>query len=405
MKPSKTFCIMPWIHLHAFPDGRAYPCCLSEYHYPVGNLKKDTIEQVWNQEPMKRLRRNMLAGEKSRECSRCYEIEDNGMVSHRQFSNASFKKFIPLADDTKPDGTYEDFKIRYYDIRFSNLCNFRCRSCGSIFSSNWYEDEIALWGRDPNKKKIMIAGRTKDDMWEQMQQHIPHLEQIYFAGGEPLIMEEHYRVLRELVLRGRTDVNLVYNTNFSELVYKNQDVLEIWKEFNTVSIGASLDAEGARAEYIRKGTVWNQIVENRQRMMKICPNVDFYVSSTVSLLNVWHLPDFHRNWAEQGLIRAKDWNINMLQSPSRMRVNVLPDEFKQRAKEKLTNHLEWLAPQDTLGRATQGFQGILQFLDQPSDQPTLVEFFKENDAMDQLRGETLEQTFPELDGLRAHVTT
>jgi hypothetical protein len=198
-------------------------------------------------------------------------------------------------------------------------------------------------------------------------------------------------------------VNLVYNTNFSELVYKNQDVLEIWKEFDTVSIGASLDAEGARGEYIRKGTVWNQVIENRRRMIKVCPNVDFYVSSTVSLLNVWHLSDFHRNWVDQGLIQPKDWNINMLQSPSRLRVNILPDEFKQRAKEKLQNHLEWLEPQDTLGRATRGFQGILQFLDQPSDQSTLVEFFKENDAMDQLRGENLEQTFPELHGLRTHV--
>lgn len=403
MKPSKTFCIMPWIHLHAFPDGRAYPCCLSEYHFPVGDLKKDTMEQVWNQEPMRRLRRNMLAGEKSRECSRCYEIEENGMVSHRVASNSSFRQFIPLSKYTKDDGTYEDFKIRYYDIRFSNLCNFRCRSCGSVFSSNWYEDEIALWGKDPNKKKIMIAGRTKDDMWEQMEPHIPHLHQIYFAGGEPLIMEEHYRVLRELVNRNRTDVSLVYNTNFSELVYKNQDVLEIWKLFDRVSVGASLDAEGARGEYIRKGTDWNQIVENRQRMIEICPNVDFYVSSTVSLLNVWHLPDFHRSWVEQGLIKPKDWNINMLQSPSRLRINILPDVFKERAREKIQRHIEWLEENDSLRRATDGFRGVLQFMDQPDDQQILADFFKENDAMDRLRGENLEETFPELSELRSYV--
>jgi hypothetical protein len=102
--------------------------------------------------------------------------------------------------------------------------------------------------------QFMYAGRDKDDMWNQMQEHIPYLEQIYFAGGEPLIMEEHYNVLKELVRLKRFDVRLQYNTNFSRLNLKDENVLDYWKLFNNVSIGASLDAMGPRAEYIRKGT-------------------------------------------------------------------------------------------------------------------------------------------------------
>jgi sulfatase maturation enzyme AslB (radical SAM superfamily) len=118
---------------------------------------------------------------------------------------------------------------------------------------SWYTEEEELYGKR-NYPKIMFAGRTETDMWEQLQPHIPYLEQIYFAGGEPLMMEEHYRILKELVKREMFDVKLIYNTNFSRLTLKDDNVLDYWKLFNNVSIGASLDGMGPRAEYIRKGT-------------------------------------------------------------------------------------------------------------------------------------------------------
>lgn len=398
------FCMLPWIHLHAFPDGRAYPCCMSEYNLPSGDLKKETMKDVWNSKSMKDMRLNMLNGKPSKECNRCYEQERAGFVSMRHSSSQNFGQHIALTDTTNEDGSLDWFQIRYYDIRFSNLCNFRCRSCGSIFSSNWYNDEVKLYG-DRGHQRIMFAGKTEEDMWEQMQEHIPFLDQIYFAGGEPLIMEEHYRLLNELVKREMFHVRLIYNTNFSKLAYKDQNVLELWKKFKTVSVGASLDASGARGEYIRKGQDWQETVDNRKRMLEVCPNVDFYVSATVSIYNVLHIADFHKEWVELGLIKPQDFNINILQSPNWFRIDALPQEIKEQVRVKIEEHIKWLEPQDKLTRATSGFKGILNLMDaQTVDEHWLKTFFARTKELDDLRNEDFYATFPELEGLRKYAS-
>jgi sulfatase maturation enzyme AslB (radical SAM superfamily) len=393
--------------MHAFPDGRAFSCCLSVDKYPIGDLHKNTMEEVWNDQPLRDMRVKMLADQPTQECSKCYEQEDAGFFSMRNSSNKSFGHHVGIVDDTHADGTYDDFKLRYYDIRFSNLCNFKCRTCGSVFSSNWYSDDVKLYGPRPFPQ-IAIAGRYKNDMWEQMQQHIPYLEQIYFAGGEPLIMEEHYRILRELVDREMFHVRLHYNTNFSELKFKGQDVLELWKLFDNVSVGASLDGSYARGEYIRKGQNWSETVANRERMLKVCPDVDFYVSSTVSIFNVLHIPDFHREWADLGLIQPKDWNVNILQGPNHERVNILPQYYKDLARQKITDHIAWLEPRDPITRATIGYRSLINFIGQGDGNTTgesgldglLPEFFKRNYPLDKIRNEDFLTVFPEYADLK-----
>ena len=147
---SKTFCMLPWVHMHAFPDGRAYPCCLSEYWYPVGSLRKNTMEEVWNQAPYKTMRRNMIEGKECKECTKCYENERNGAFSMRNDSNRNYGHLINEVDATYEDGFNPEFKLRYWDVRFSNLCNMRCRSCGPVFSSQWYNDHIKLYNTIPD---------------------------------------------------------------------------------------------------------------------------------------------------------------------------------------------------------------------------------------------------------------
>tara|TARA_X000000950_G_scaffold171637_1_gene209163 strand:- start:1704 stop:3002 length:1299 start_codon:yes stop_codon:yes gene_type:complete len=391
---SESFCMLPWMHLHAFPDGRAYPCCFAFDKLHVGNVNEQSMEEVFNGDKMKAMRLNMLNNKKSRECAKCYDQEDSGFFSLRLSSNKHFGHNISMTENTKPDGT-ADFIIKYWDIRFSNLCNMACRSCGTWFSSNWYEDHKKLTGGPPSHAKIMKAGRSSNDIWEQLIKQFDHVEQFYFAGGEPIIMEEHLRILKELDRRKMYHVRLIYNTNFSKSKFKGTDIFELWNKFDSVSIGASLDAEGSRAELMRKGTVWEETVANRKRMMEVCPQVDFYISATVGLSNSLHVTDFHKNWVEQGLIKPQDFNFNLLQYPLWQRMDLLPGDYKAQVNEKYKAHIQWLKKQDHLTRASKGFESALDWMNKKDMSHHMPMFVRETRKYDKIRDENFTDIFPE----------
>ena len=403
---SETFCMLPWMHMHAFPDGRVYPCCLAEYFHPVGDLRKNTMREVWNQPKYKAMRVNMLADLPCIECTKCYEQERHGAFSMRNDANRNYGHMIKEVNQTQADGTHDEFKIRYWDVRFSNLCNFRCRSCGPIFSSNWYSDHVKLYNRKPDvlgrdMERVEYAAGDEDSMERQMAEHVPYLEQVYFAGGEPLIMKEHYTLLEKLIEAGKTDIRLQYNTNFSELAFKDKHVFDYWQHFKNVSVGASLDGMGAQAELIRKGADWRQTVDNRERMMREVPHVDFYVSSTVSSMNVLHVLKFHKEWTRLGLIQAKDWNINLCQSPDWYRPDIFPTWFKQQEiYPAYEDHITWLDPQDSLRRATTGYQSLISLMKATDASVHWPRFVEECAKLDAVRGEDFWTTFPEFDKLK-----
>ena len=395
LRDSKTFCIYPWIHLHAYPTGEAYPCCHAEMAYPVGNARFKTLEEIYRDAPMRELRKDMLNERFNPACNRCYEQEESGFFSGRKSANKHHGHHIKRIDDDK-------FQMSYWDIRFSNLCNLSCRSCGHIFSSSWYQDQAKLAGGDWKDRNQVLnyAGRTETDMWEQLVPHLDYVEQIYFAGGEPLMMEEHYNILDELERRGRFDVRLIYNTNFTHTKLKGRTVFDYWKKFKNVAVGASLDAMGPRAEYIRKGTNWDQVERNRRLMQETCPNVDFYISPTLSVMNAWHLPDFHRDWVDRDLIRPQDININILQDPAHYRIDIAPMKYKQRIRVKFEEHLDWLRPQDALQRATVGFESAIHFM-MATDNTTLIDtFWQRTHQLDQIRHEQIIMALPELEALQ-----
>ena len=407
LKDSRVFCMYPWIHLHAYPTGEAYPCCHAEMSVgPVGNCRGQTLKEISNSDPMRQLRIDMLNEQPNKYCTRCYEQEDSGFFSGRRSANKHHGHNIKEIYCTEPDGTVDPFVMTYWDIRFSNLCNLRCRSCGHIFSSQWYQDQAKLAGADWAKKhKVLnIAGRDENDMWQQLLPHIDYVEQIYFAGGEPLLMEEHYRILEELVKRGLFHVRLIYNTNFTHTQLKDRSVFEYWRLFDSVSVGASLDGAEEYAEYIRKGTDWNQVEQNRVEMLRTCPAVDFYISPTLSIMNAWHLPDFHRNWVERGFIRHQDLNVNILQDPDYYRIDIASAQYKQKLKQKFEEHLEWLRPHDTLQRATKGFESAINFLMAQDNSHLQSKFWERTGQLDKIRNESLLDIIPELSELNENTT-
>jgi len=395
---SSTFCMYPWIHFHAYPTGSAYPCCMADMEFPIGDMRKNTIKEIWNQEPIKKMRIQMLNEQPVPACTRCYEQESTGFVSGRMSANKHHGHLVDRITETKSDGTLDRFELTYWDIRFSNLCNLSCRSCGHIFSSSWYKDQAKLAGPEWKKthKVLNYAGRFETDAWDQLVEHIDHVEQIYFAGGEPLLMEEHYKILDELVRRQKFNVRLIYNTNFTHTHLKDKSVFEYWKLFDSVSIGASLDGSGSYGEYIRKGTEWDKIEQNRIDMMKICPDVDFYISFTLSIMNAWHLPDFHRDWVERGFIKPQDLNVNILQDPPHYRIDIAPIKYKQRLRIKYEEHLEWLKNKDSLERASSGFKSAVNFMMATDNTHLIDTFWRKTHELDAIRSERILDVIPEL---------
>jgi organic radical activating enzyme len=356
------------------------------------------MREVWNDTDMREMRLNMLEDKPCKQCGDCYEQEAAGFASMRNNSNKNFGHHINQVDQTLPDGSLPDFRLHYWDVRFSNICNLKCRSCGSIFSSRWYDDDVRLWGKEL-RPRVQFAGRHDDDIWEQMQEHIPHLDQIYFAGGEPLIMEEHSRILKLLIEKGNTKVRLIYNTNLTELKYKRESVLELWKHFPNVCVAASLDDMGDRASVIRSGTDWAQVEQNIRDLKRECPHIDFMISPTLSMMNIWNFVNFHRYMVEQGFIGAKDFNLNILQGPQDYRIDMLPADLKDKFKQQFDQHVEWLQDKDPIHRAIGGFEGAIKFMMATDNSHLLADFWESVNDLDWSRKESLLAVVPELEAI------
>jgi len=444
LRDSKTFCIYPWMHIHAYPTGEAYPCCRGEFEHPVANTNTQTLNEIINCDKMNSLRLDIINGIERVECKKCYEQDQHGFFSGRKSANKHYGHHInKVKKDTLSDGSLAKFEMAHWDIRFSNLCNLSCRSCGHIFSSSWHKDQGRIvqddywnavkgpdWPKnspstteDFNKlpelvqkelredlnseifeyldydKKVpvmTVAGGNEENMLQQVLEHSEYVEQIYFAGGEPLIMEQHYRILNQLIDSGRSkDVLLQYNSNFMKLNYKGQHVFDLWKHFKHVSVGASLDAMGPHAEYIRTGTVWSTIEKNRIDMIEQCPEVDFYISPTLSIMNAMHITDFHKDWVEKGLINPQDLNINILQYPMHYRIDIAPNHYKEKIIKKYKEHIKWLEGHDDLQRATNGFISAINFLD-VNNTKYLNTFWEKTKQLDEIRNENIFDFIPEL---------
>ena len=394
-----VMCILPWIHMHPWPNGKTMLCCDSPWENHIGDLRENSLLEVWNSERMKQVRLNMLNGKKCKECVRCYEKEEKGHDSLRVRSNRDWlEPHWNKVANTNTDGSLDDLSIVYLDFRFSNVCNLRCRYCGPELSSNWYADaKASTFNISPTERVIQIR-KDVDNFMEEFDPMLEHIEQIYWAGGEPIMMDEHWGIMNRLVEMGKTDIRIFYNTNFTTLTYKKHNVLDLWKNFDNISVGASLDAEGLRGEYQRKGTVWADVENNIKQLKETSPEVDFYISATVSAYNAWHITDFHRSWVDKGYIKPADWYMNVLLNNERFRMSVLPQRLRAEIKAKWQKHLRWLEPQDNIGRATEGYKSSMLFLD--DDHTHLLEEFKAfNIEFDKLRDEDFDEVYPELAGI------
>lgn len=219
-----NFCVMPWMHIHTRPSGDVSPCCIWDTEIPLGNIKKEKVINIINQKEFKELRKSMLKNESLQGCIQCNEQELVTGQSYRSEFNNIFNRYIDdFIGNTNEDGSYDDFKMLHMNIRFSNLCNFGCRSCGSINSSFIGQEEkikypvINILDSLPNYKEE-VFGFLKDVKW------------INFAGGESMLIKEHWEVLDKLIEIENFDTHITFVTNVSKLEYNQKSIITYAKK-------------------------------------------------------------------------------------------------------------------------------------------------------------------------------
>jgi hypothetical protein len=211
-------------------------------------------------------------------------------------------------------------------------------------------------------------------------------------------MDECYQILKILIARKMFHVRLMFNTNFSITVFKGNDIMRLWDQFENVEVGASLDAAGRRGEYIRKGLRWKQVLDNRERMFKVCPRVWFHLDPTMTVMNVLHFPDFYTDWLRMGYIRPTLNAGNLLFDPPEYCIQILPEHLKGQVVEKYENCIDKvLKPYGQEGEgAISRFRFILKFLAARDMTDHLDRFRERTRQLDGSRNEKFTDVFPEL---------
>ena len=281
----ETLCMAPWTHTYLSPQTERRLCCASrepaqsfeqyiDTNAGTGIYNPTTLDEHWNSDHMRSVRRRMMAGEKLSECEVCTDKLLNTAVYRTYFWHLFQHRYDEIWSTTDETG-WTSMKPVSWDYRFSNLCNFKCRTCGDMLSSSWETEQrkhnmVNLdnpknnWMRPEVRKQISKFQDTQieKEFSDAVEEH--RIEEIYWVGGEPLMYEQHWRYMKRIVELGDgPGLYARYNTNLSRIEYKGTNLYQdILKNIRDWQICASIDGTGAIGEYIRTGLKYNQFVDN-----------------------------------------------------------------------------------------------------------------------------------------------
>ena len=389
----------PWVHMSVWQTGDAYPCCIYHWDMPVDNINRSGLKGAWNSQKMRELRLRMLANEPSAGCAKCINYDKDGIISYRHKMNTEYAHHKDIVESTQEDGTVDQLNLAYFDIRFSNLCNMKCRSCGPHFSSKWSED---LSG------KPEVIEINHPDMWEEIEEVLPNIEEVYFTGGESLFMSQHYRLLDMLIDRGLKP-RLTYNSNATRLSLKGKHIKDYWQHFDRIFYCVSLDQVGPKAEYTRAGQTWDTVFTNLcwirdnfehsyEKGVIIQPN------PTISVLNILDLDYIIEFLFDNNIPTDYDINLsNVLIGPEWLSITILPKHLKELAASKLHNFKNNLNSYkmypDRKNFIVNGIDNIINHMYNEDNSRLIPKFRQEMQKMDMTRNENFLKVFPELKDL------
>lgn len=440
---SFSFCALPWIHMATRPNGDARLCCVTNASgaatgdHEVGLVKKedgtpsnfgrDLPLSAWNNDYMKSVRKTMLEGKIPASCTKCFEEESNGVVSKRLWELYEWTRdgldLKQLIKDTKEDGSVPEV-IRYFDLRLGHTCNLKCVMCSPHDSSKWVQDYPKLMSRTTSPiviKQISWDSKTfdnywyeKEEFWEQLFNQIPNITQLYFAGGEPLMIKEHRKFLDEIIRRGYAkNISLRYNSNG---IFVNEDIIKVWSEFKQVRFAFSLDAVDERNNYIRYPSDWDDILKSLRLMDEAPEHIHCAIACAVQALNISHIIDFAKWKLSQGFKKINKFklddyetgggiiNLHLLYIPTFLSARILPKEDKERLVKEFADFKVWLWDNYTQDDnfwnhnpyGWKRWEAILKFV-MAEDHSNLLPDFKEYiHNLDDMRNLNSKDIFPEL---------
>ena len=441
---SKSFCVLPWIHLATRPNGDMRICCVANASgaesgdYTVGLVKKpdgepanfgeDLPTTAFNNDFMKSVRKLMLEGIAPASCKKCYDEEERGISSKRIWETVSWHHDnvdIPtLVSETATSGEVP-YRLKYLDLRLGHTCNLKCIMCSPHDSSQWVADHKKVFPifKSPLVKRQMAWERKSfnnfwhenPEFWREIYDQIPNITQLYFAGGEPLMIREHKMFLEEIIRRGyASNISLRYNSN---ALLVDDDIIDIWSNFKKVKYGISLDGMEERVHYIRYPTDWKTVTQNIWKLESAPSNITTSIALAIQILNIKHIPDFIK-WKVTSGFKKLNRDItptghllggglissHLVWIPTWLSIRVLPKEDKQEVRQRFAELKQWLWDnytqdpvfwnEDSYG--WKRWEAMLDWMDAEDHTNLLPDFREYINTMDLHRGTDASVIFPEL---------
>ena len=392
MNLPETICMLPWISIEASPMGTARPCCLAREDIANINLRSNTLEEAYTSEYMQNMRQQMRNGEKPATCKLCWDEEAAGRTSKRMHSRVRLKEMYQQVDwaNDLPD------QLWFVDLKLGNICNLKCRICGSWSSSKWAAEELAYMPKDFDKKthiayQWLKQGKWPEEspgFWDNLKTLLPHIKYFEFTGGEPWMIQEHWDLLKYAADNGYSkNIDIHYNTNATQGLGPHTMV---WSEFGRVDIAFSVDNVGNRFEYERYGADWelaNKIIDDVHFARSVdTPNITTQLCFTVNIQNVYYLDELLA-WAD-----TKPFDsiyFNMMHGPEEMSIAFMTPA----AKELVLNKLKSIFWRGKFYQ--QEINNIIQFIENGpgSDGKEFLEKMQRTDAY---RKQNFMDTHPEI---------
>ena len=316
-----NICPLPWTSLEVGVNGGASPCCLYKGQVPDVKVYENDLKQIQKHKYMEDLREKFTKGERPEGCNNCWAEEDAGKTSKRMNSlykmKNSLKNWTPNSEPT----------LKFIDFKLGNVCNLKCRICGSWSSSKWAQEELD-YGENPVARKNLVEGgwvKKQPQFFDDIKDCLADAEFFEFTGGEPFMIKNHFKILMHCVEKGYAkNIDIHYNTNGTQLPPK--DIFDLWSYFKRVEIAFSIDDVGEQFEYQRHPAKWREVNQNLVKFKeRQTPNMEFQICTTIDIFNVFSLAKIAL-WVAQ--YQPKFFYVNTCFDPDVFNVQTLPQQVK-----------------------------------------------------------------------------